>query len=145
MKFLKTTFFKSTNVIISFLLFVLGFSTSCDLIGIRAEYGSPHADFIINGSVKASETNQAIPNIKVKASWDSVYTDQSGNYEINIQSFPEDQDIQLLFIDTDGEANGDFQQLDTIIQFKNINFDKEGTWYYGEVEKEFNVTLNKKQ
>ena len=141
---MKTKLLKSTNVILSFLLSMLGFSTGCDeIIHPRAEYGTPYADFIINGTVKASDTNEAIPDIKVKADWDSTYTNAEGKYEIVIRSFPQDQDIEIHFIDPDGNTNGSFQQLDTIAQFKNIEFKSTGSWSYDDVEKEMNVSLEK--
>ena len=91
-------------------------------------------------------TNLPVQQIKVKAGFDSVYTNQSGKYELVYNSFPESQDILIQFFDTDGVANGGkFQPLDSIVEFKDPKFTGGKSWYSGETEKEVNIALKKEQ
>ena len=144
MRLLKTNLLKISNSVLSSLLFILGFSTSCIFFG--AEYGTPNADFVIKGTVTSEDTNQPVPQIKVKIEYDSVYTNQNGKYEIIHNAFPESQDILIQFIDTDGEANGGlFQQLDSIVEFTNPKFKGSKHWYEGKTEKEVDISLGKEQ
>lgn len=137
----KTIILKRSNALISALLCLLGFNTACDING-RYEYGTPNADFVVKGTVKSLETNQPVPQIKVKAGSDSAYSDASGKYEVVYKSFPQSQDVLVQFTDADGTSNGVFQPLDTIVKFENPEFeDGSGSWYQGKTEKTVNVSL----
>jgi putative lipoprotein (rSAM/lipoprotein system) len=141
MKRNRKTILRISNSIISALLCLLGFNTACDIYG-KYEYGSPNADFIIKGTIKSFETNQPIPQIKVKAGWDSVYSDASGKYEVVYNDFPESQDFLILFTDVDGVSNGAFHPLDTVVKFENPEFkDGNGHWYKGVTEKTVDIFL----
>jgi putative lipoprotein (rSAM/lipoprotein system) len=132
------------NSIIAGFLGLLGFTTSCDWIsgGMVAEYGTPCADFIVKGTVRSQTTSQPIPQIKVKAGWDSVYTDQNGKYQVIYDGFPQSQDVLVHFTDVDGASNGNFQPLDTMIKFENPIFKGgNGHWYEGKVEKTVDIVL----
>ncbi|HPT15075.1 MAG TPA: radical SAM-associated putative lipoprotein [Bacteroidales bacterium] len=139
-------FLKTYNVLLSGLLAILGFASSCES---RDEYGTPSAKFIVNGTVKSAETNMPIPDIRVTMTMqgDTSYTDSEGSYLVTDQwGFPADQTYNLRFQDIDGETNKQFIDLDTTVVFKDPEFSGgDGNWYSGETSKEFNVKLRPKK
>ena len=143
MKKVKIKFFKTSNAIIFGLLALLGFTTSCEK---KVEYGTPSAKFIVNGKVISSDSNEAINNIRVVMRGDTTKTDNEGKYQVvDKYGFPSDQTYDIQFQDIDGATNGDYQNLDTIIEFKNPQFiNGDGNWYSGETSKELDIELNKK-
>jgi hypothetical protein len=89
------------------------------------EYGTPSAKFIVKGKVESSVTNQPIQNIRV---------------------YPEAQTFPIRFHDIDGNLQGEFNNLDTVVEFKNPQFTNgDGHWYKGETSKEFNIQLKPKK
>jgi putative lipoprotein (rSAM/lipoprotein system) len=145
MKSVKNKFYKTSNALIFSLLALLGFASSCDK-GSKAEYGTPSAKFIVNGNVNAKESNTPIENIRVIMNRDTSFTDGEGHYQvIEDFSFPTNQTFQINFQDTDGVVNGEYQNLDTIVEFVNPQFvNGDGNWYAGETSKKLNVKLDKK-
>ena len=144
---MKNRILKSQNKIIAFILSVLGIGSTgifngCSISDTPVEYGTPSATFIVKGKV-ANETG--INGIKVKMSYDSTYTNESGRYEIEVIDFPMDQEFQIQFEDIDGEANNEYQKLDTVVAFVDPEFDGgDGSWYSGETTTEFDVKLKEK-
>lgn len=146
MKKMKTSIFKRFNGIISFLLSVFGFGAACSSCSVRIEYGTPYATFKVNGNVKSEVTNKNIPNIRVVMRYDTTYTDASGNFQLSNTDFPMDQTFKLEFKDIDGETNGEYQPLDTIVEFIDPQFSGgKGSWDRGEIEKEVNIKLKVKE
>ncbi len=148
---MKTSIFKRFSGLISFLISILGFGAACSLSSCEygtpaAEYGTPYATFKVNGNVKSEVTSINIPNIRVVMGYDTTFTDESGNYQILNTDFPDDQTFLIEFKDIDSEANGEYQPLDTIVEFIDPEF-SEGTggWDSGETEKEVNVKLKDKE
>lgn len=146
MKKAKNKFYKTSNAIIFGLLALLGFASSCEKNNIKAEYGTPSAKFIVNGKVESKETNSLIKSIRVIMNRDTSFTDSEGHYQVNeINGFPDNQTFQINFQDIDGTLNGDYKNLDTVVEFVNPQFvNGDGSWYAGETSKEFNVKLDKK-
>lgn len=135
---------KTYNTLIAGILTLLGFSTACSSSESEDEYGSPSATYIVNGKVTSSETNQPIKGIEVNLADDVAYTDENGDYKVSIRVEPT-TDYPIRFNDVDGESNGTFNNLDTIVDFKNSKFSNgDGYWYEGETKKEFNVNLTSK-
>ncbi len=145
---MKTRFLKFQNKIIAFFLSVLGVGSlgifsSCEN-NTRAEYGTPSATFKVLGKVTSDE-GTGINGIKVKMSYDSTYTDQDGKYEVGTVDFPTDQNFQIQFTDVDGELNGEYDALDTVVVFTNPRFEgSKGAWYEGETSTEFDIKLKEK-
>lgn len=135
---------KTYNVLLVGLLAILGFTTACDS---KDEYGTPSAKFIVNGTVKSLENDQPIKNISVTIQGDTAYTDVNGAYQVVDKfGFPKDQTFNIEFSDIDGKANGEFNDLDTIVEFKDPKFTNgDGDWYSGETSKEFDVKLTPKK
>jgi putative lipoprotein (rSAM/lipoprotein system) len=96
------------------LIGILGFSAACTKEQ-RIEYGSPSADFIINGVIE-NQASISIPNIKVVARWDSTYTALDGKFSFKNSVSPIDQSFLVKLSDIDDATNGNFQNKDTTIQ-----------------------------
>ncbi|MDR3366472.1 MAG: radical SAM-associated putative lipoprotein [Prevotellaceae bacterium] len=140
------------NTVIAAALSLLG----CSLEG-PVEYGTPSADFIINGKA-SSHSGKPVKNIAVVmrqnlgtdnegrpviARTDSTGTDNNGNYRVKDQHrFPQAQTYQLTFSDIDGEENGAFKDTTLTVEFNNPQFaGGDGRWYSGETSKEANIQL----
>jgi len=145
MRSLNTLFLKKWNALIGIILALLGFTTACDDIESPVEYGTPHATFIINGNVKDESSSGNIKNIKVELDDNIVYTDESGNYQITFEDFPDDHTYTIQFKDVDGVDNGEYEDLETTIEFKDAEYTGGKGWYSGETEQELNVTLKSKE
>ncbi len=142
---MKTRYLKAYNKLISYLLALLGVSIACSngcaMYGTPAEYGTPNATFKVLGKV-TTEQSIAIPNIKVVLDYDTAFTDNQGNYLVETINFPTNQTFSIQFKDIDSTLNGEFQQLDTVVEFTDPQFTGgTGNWNKGETEKEFNVKL----
>ncbi len=76
-----------------------------------------------------------------------TYTDVNGAYQVVDESgLPNDHTYIIEFKDIDGEINGKFSDLDTIVEFKDPIFTGgDGDWYSGETSKEFDVKLTPKK
>ena len=144
------TILNSNNLII-FLLGLLGFSTACHNLG--TEYGVPHADFVVKGSVISSMDNKGIENIQLimqdtvnPYNNDTTYTDEKGNYELSMSDFPTDLTVKVSLNDIDGTANGEYLPLDTLVVFKDPKFTGGNSdWYNGKTEKIVNIALKPKK
>jgi putative lipoprotein (rSAM/lipoprotein system) len=144
---MKRTILEKYNKLLSFLLSVLGFGAACSLGACEyglpvVEYGTPHATFKVKGTVRSEQTSNNLPNIRVVMGEDTAFTDVSGNYQVKNIDFPNDQAFLVEFKDIDGETNGEYQPLDTIVEFIDPEFSggSDG-WDQGETEKELNVKL----
>ncbi|QGY42903.1 hypothetical protein GM418_04300 [Maribellus comscasis] len=145
---MKNRILKSQNRIIAFIISVLGIGTACSFGGCEygtvAEYGTPSATFIVTGKV-TNENDVGIKGIKVKMSYDSTLTNESGQYEVEKVDFPTDQEFPIYFEDVDGAENGEYQKLDTVVAFVDPEFNGgDGGWYNGETNKEFDIKLKDK-
>jgi len=140
---MKLKIAKTYNRFIAFLMWLVGIGSTTALNGCIGgyEYGSPYADFKINGTVTNQESEK-VTGIKVKVERDSSYTDSEGNYDITVESFPKDQNFSIQFSDVDGVENGTYQTLDTTVVFIDPEFKNGDGWYEGETSKEFDVKLN---
>ena len=98
---------------------------------IMAEYGVPHADYVVSGKV-TDEAGDPIKGIAVTApeeSRDTVFTADDGGYELRGEFFPDDK-IEIEFLDVDDEDNGGYFAYQT----KSVALEKQkdGTgWYSG--------------
>jgi putative lipoprotein (rSAM/lipoprotein system) len=101
----------------------------------------------VQGKVVSLSNDQAINNIQVVMKGDTVMTDQNGNYQVADKfGFPTDQTYTVRFKDVDGALNGVYDNLDTVVEFKNPKFiNGDGHWYKGETEKDVTVKLSPKK
>jgi putative lipoprotein (rSAM/lipoprotein system) len=143
MKNIKFLALSAYNFILCLLLTLLGCSKDEPML----EYGTPHADFSVKGTIKSKTTSQPVPGVKVTLS-NTLNMDKeaisgsTGDYTIKTSDFPKDQTFRIKFTDTDGQANGTFLEKDTVVEFKDPVFKKgDKNWYEGETEKELNIRL----
>lgn len=157
---IKLKFLNSYNSLIALLISIMGFSSSCDPISY--EYGSPHADFIINGKIESAANNEMIPDIIVEMRNVENTDDGQSNIRLVATGFsnswtgsyyltdnatsPEDKTYQIKFTDTDGALNGEYETLDTTVVFKDPKFTNgDGHWDRGVVGQELNIKLKPKK
>ena len=138
---MKKRILKSSNVLLAAILALFGIS-SCqedDLYAplssdFQPEYGCFPAGFVINGKV-TNENGEAINNIQVV--WpekDTSYTNANGIFSLNSDDNPGTQ-VRLYFNDTDGPANGSYQNDSTDVQIEDYG-DGTGHGYASKTLKE---------
>ena len=131
------------NNLLLLLIGLLGFTVACTKSGAQ-EYGTPSADFIINGVIE-NQASQPIPNIKVVMTRDSVNTNTEGKFSLKNTTFPNNQTFNIKIRDIDGAVNGSYQDKDTTIVFDNNTYTNgDGHWYRGKVEKSVVIKLTSK-
>jgi putative lipoprotein (rSAM/lipoprotein system) len=142
---LTNSLLKQYNSFLFVLIGLLGFSFACTKTKEQpVEYGSPSADFIVNGVIE-NQASQPVPNIKIVARWDSTYTAVDGKFSLKNKVYPTDQNFLVKLSDIDGTINGNFQNKDTTIAFTNNTFTNgDGHWYSGKVEKSVVIKLTSK-
>lgn len=152
------------EIIAGMLLSLLGF-TSCNKGGgkddpyedIKAEYGMPHADYVIQGTVTSADDNKPIKGIKAtfrrlqyvengKKYYEEMpfTTDGEGKVNGSFQAFPlGDEEIDVLLEDVDGAENGYFMGKRLPKADLNISLDdsKKGSWYTGKYTISFEASL----
>ena len=159
---MKVRFNRWYNAVLTALLSMLGFSCSLDepdeYGSTPVEYGTPHADYILKGTV-TDEVGAPIKGIKTslkevyghKTGYcvDSIQTNESGNYQLKLgkESNFFKENVKLIVEDIDGEANGGEFLSDTL----DIDYSKavkvgEGDqrWYEGTFEVVTDIKLKKK-
>lgn len=101
-----------------FLRTVFGvFSLSGILFAFQACYGTPQdfgQDIQIRGKVTSSANKSALPGIKVLVSESGQYTQSAsdGTFSLWCERMPS---YNLVFSDTDGPQNGQYQECDTLV------------------------------
>lgn len=151
---MKTRVIKAGRAVLGFILALLGFS-GCEYIG-RCEYGCPHADYKLQGTVTDARTKQPVKNIRVvfcsggldaEYSYkDTLYTDESGKIERDYPSMTIDHTrLQVLLEDIDGDENGSYETL--LLEKENLPVKqvKKGDkhWYQGAFTITADAELNK--
>jgi len=143
---------KISSKICGVLLAVLGFSavTSC----VPVEYGTPSADYFLDGNIVSEETNEPIKNLKVR--WnakeyhkypiDSVHTNESGGFSFyRLGQFPI-REYSLDIQDIDGEENDAFNDTTINVTVNNNEYyGGSGNWYEGKYQKHFDIKLKPKK
>ena len=156
MKKMKKSFFRLFDKMIVTLLGCSGVLIGCDWINPQFEYGSPHADFELKGTVTDVATAQPIKNIRVVRPHfldfeseyipgDTIYTDEKGQYAFTFGGDLRGGNYQLKFEDIDGEDNGGlFQTKEIEGQFTQADLVEkgDGRWYDGKFAKTEDVALD---
>ena len=155
---MKTKIYRLYGAVLSVLLSVLGFS-SCSKEEMREEYGSPHADYIMQGTVTDEQGNiingilvsaEMYEDVNNKRYWlnlASKKTDYYGEYHLNYRDFSGNKSTKLIIQDVDGEANGGEFASDTLdIDYESAEQIKksDGNWYEGTFRITQNIQLKKK-
>ena len=148
---MKVRFNRWYNAVLTALLGLLGFESCSNGGNELCEYGTPTADYTVKGVVTDEEGNP-IQGILTKFVGDynygeqSTMTDKSGNYKLQVSTFPGLHNCQLIVKDIDGEANGGEFQSDTLdlSTQKTVQVQKgDGNWYDGAFEITQDVKLKK--
>ena len=142
--------------VISFFLVLLGF-TPCNSEtsgenGSIAEYGVPTATFRIRGVlVDKADDSKFISGIKVAIGHpylgiseskrtfyvDSIVTNNKGEFDLSISSFPASQKFVIKYGDTDAVQNGNYGLIIDTVRFENPSFTGERAhWSVGETTKD---------
>ncbi len=142
---MKKILLKQSNAMLSAILALFGVSscTDADLYGSpMAEYGIPAAEYIeITGTVQ-NEAQQPIENIQVVSDYDMTYTSADGSFVLRREGVFPDQYMTLQFNDTDGEANGSYQNDTAEVHITYSGGD--GSWNRGIGGGTVNKTLKEK-
>lgn len=145
---MKRKLLERNNKFIAFLLSILGIGGACSFggceYGTMVEYGTPNATYKISGKVTSKEST-GIRGIQVILQNDTAHTNENGQYNVQTNDFPGNKDFVIEVNDVDGESNGNYQSMDTIVSFIDPEFkNPEGNWYRGETTKEVNIELKDK-
>ena len=160
---MKKLIIKSFDRFLLVLLGLIGFLTGCSSIinPIPVEYGTPHAEYEIKGTVTDSLTAAPVQHARIIISQtynegdliapriDTLAlkeTDSTGKYDIQIQDFPSDSiTFQVTVVDIDGTANGgDFVSQEKDVLFKQSDLKGANGWYNGTTVKVIDFKLKKK-
>jgi len=143
-------YFSLINKLILVILAFLGFS--CDPDEPVVEYGMPTADFKVTGNIVDETTQENLNNIQVilsdvlsssRLDNDTSYTDENGNFEVQLSSLPTNTAFLVQFKDPDGNANGAYLPLDSLIDFSDQEFvNGDGSWYSGEKSIDLDIELD---
>ena len=123
------------------------------MYGPAPEYGMPHADCKVSGTVLSSDLNLPVKGLMVsirdtmEASGiiDSTQTDSSGRYSLQFSNAPWDRTWELRVKDIDSTENGLFLTKDTLIFIPESEFkEPSDNWDQGYVEKTVNIRVDRK-
>ena len=133
------------HVILTFIISLLGLLPACH----HSEYGVPTAEFILNGKVKSTNTNQPIENIRVSTDENYnnpiVFTNSEGYFSIHFNGDAYTKNYTYQFQDTDSLQNGNYKNIDTIISFEDVPLTgSNGKWDKGTAEKTADIMLEPK-
>lgn len=131
--------------IISIVLALLGYS----ILGCMEKYGVPFTGFQLKGKV-SNEQAEPIKNIRIIVekkyeSADTLYTSETGNYDVAFPLYEPNNEFNVSVEDIDGEENnGMFVSQSKTIILKETDFNNGNKeWYESPVIKEVNFTLKK--
>ncbi len=98
------------------------------------EYGMPQARYKIDGQVVAAVGSQPVQGIQIGLGGETVITDASGNFSLDVQTFPCNDQCQLEVKDIDGADNGgEFQDKNVAIN-PTKTAEGDGDWDEGTFE-----------
>ena len=152
MKTNRREFIKKMNWTLAGIIGMLGFAGCNGIIDReKVEYGTPHADYTVKGTVVNKATKKPIEGIRVRYDDSSqmfqapnhVLTNTKGEFKLTNQFFPkENQILPVLVEDIDGEKNDLFKSETLQVNFKDaVHSGKPKSWYKGEYTVTVNVEL----
>lgn len=111
----------------------LGISGCSKSIGPE-EYGCPHADYKVSGTVVKTVDQAPIEGIEIEFNERKVYSNEEGDWVIDITAFPCGSDCRLIVRDIDGaEKGGSFKEDSLELDLKKTGLGS-GDWYHGTFE-----------
>ena len=159
-------FIKGVNWALAGILSLLGLTNCCDRYG-APEYGSPHADYTLKGTVVNKATGKPITGIHVgyvdyritamygpiPASYKPkahVTTNSRGEFKFTDTFHGEEwiegkRVLPVSVVDIDGEKNGLFEPEHLQVDFSEAELTKKPkNWYEGERTVSIKIELNEK-
>ena len=129
---------------------LLGFFFGCSSGGGPMEYGMPHADFKVTGTVQSADSSLPVKGLSVSlrdtmnASGiiDSARTDSLGRYLLEFSGYAFGNTWTLRVKDIDSSANGSFAEKDTVISQPPLQ-GGDGHWYEGHGEETVDVNVTR--
>jgi len=130
---------------------ILGIFCNCG--SPAPEYGMPHADYAISGTVRSADTNVPIGGLFVSGadSLDTAYlldtatTDSLGMYSLEFTSAQAKSTWLLRVTDVDSIENGSFMEKDTVISIPESDLrGANGSWYQGHGEKVVDMRVERR-
>ena len=142
-------FFKALIFLIHALMALCGIA-GCILDPPQPEYGMPHADYKIWGTVRSKQSAQVIPGISLTLRYaiDSmlisgpILSDSLGKFLFEFGDSPDRNTWILQAQDIDSASNGVYSALDTVISIPENELSAgDGKWYEGAAEKIVDIVL----
>ncbi len=124
------------------------------MYGPAPEYGMPHADYKVTGTVFSSDQNMPIKGLLVSirdtmntsGTIDSTKTDSLGRYSLQFSGAPWDSTWELKVKDVDSTENGSFIARDTVISISESELkESDGNWYQGHAEKNVDLEVDRQE
>jgi putative lipoprotein (rSAM/lipoprotein system) len=160
MKTTRRAFIKEINWVLAGIIGMLGFA-GCNKSEPLNEYGTPHADYTVKGTVVNKVTKKPIEGIRVGYSSRDipnlmygvpqvpytpkahVLTNTKGEFKLTDRFFPEgNKTLPVSVEDIDGEKNGSFQSEYLEVDFSKAEHSgKTKSWYQGEYTVNMNIEL----
>lgn len=143
---MKRQSIKLFDKMVTALLTLIGVSSCIE----RVEYGVPHADYWIKGTVTNAETQKAIENIHIAfgpkpgVAFDTLYSDENGAFKLGFPGIQFGCDtLHLKVFDADGTENGGlFAPDSTMVTCDHFTQTEKGKgWDMGTYETHINFTL----
>ncbi len=109
------------------------------MYGPIAEYGMPHAQFSIKGTIRSLDKDSPVENEKIvvqdtatKQVVDSAFTAADGSFFITFSQYPAVLNTWILEArDVDGTQNGSFLNKDTLVSIPADSLKGGSGWYIG--------------
>ena len=150
----RKTRFRLLKVLSLSISAILGifFNSGCSKYGAAPEYGMPHADFQVSGTVLSADRKLPIKGLLVtirdtlntSGIIDSAKTDSTGKYSLHFSGAPGVNAWELKVEDIDLSVNGLFVSKDTIVSIPESDLqDPSGNWYGGRGEKNVDLKLDR--
>ena len=123
------------------------------MYGPAPEYGMPHTDYKVSGTILSSDQNLPVKGLMVSIRdmmntsgiIDSTKTDSAGRYSLQFSSAPWDSTWELKVKDIDSIENGSFITKDTIISIPESEFiEPSDNWNQGHAEKNIDLWIDRK-
>jgi putative lipoprotein (rSAM/lipoprotein system) len=134
---------------------LLGIFCNCGgcMRGPVVEYGMPHADYTISGTVRSADANLPVFGlfVSIRDTLDTAYildtaaTDSLGMYSLEFSTAPWKSTWLLRVKDVDSMENGPFIEKDTVISIPESDLrGASGSWYEGHGEKVVDVKVERR-
>jgi putative lipoprotein (rSAM/lipoprotein system) len=164
MKINRRAFIKKSNWALAGLLGMLGFA-GCDKILTKEEYGTPHADFTVKGTVVNKADGKPIAGIRVvvprvdhhqrptsgftpdqrvisREINETIYTNGNGVFEFKYEGIQTNDSTNVIMKFEDIAENPRFKADSAKVTFFQSDLKGGKSWYQGSATKEVSIKLS---